>query len=82
MSNPFEIEPGPHFPAADIPQANAEIGIFNAVMKAEINLFTRAWNGWPADDTAPQAGRSDDTIQTLLDNGLKYAFGDLYGGHR
>ena len=80
MSGPFKIELGPGFPAADKARANFEIGVFNAVAGAEIGLFKQAWAGWPSDDSAPKASRSDSEAQDMIDAGMKYAFGDLYEG--
>ncbi|MBS1991981.1 MAG: hypothetical protein JSS86_01270 [Cyanobacteria bacterium SZAS LIN-2] len=78
MSSPFNIELGPHFPAADKGIANFEINAFNTIMKAEMNLFNKAWAGWPSDNTAPDAHRGEAQSQDMLDAALKGVFGDIY----
>lgn len=82
MANPFNIELSKDFPAHDKAMANAELNIFSKVVSADMNLFNKAWSGWPSDDTAPKAGRDDASSQSLLDAGLKYAFEDLWKGHK
>jgi hypothetical protein len=78
MSGNFNIQLSNDFPQAEKGMANFELGLFNTVMKGEMNLFKQAWAGWPADDTAPQANRSEQTSQNMIDAGLQMAFGDLW----